>query len=153
MTPASTVEVRLTAEQRAALEQLVHTGAHPAHATRRARILLKADAAGPDAWPDQRIAEALDLNRMTVARVRVQFAAEGLDAVLHQKKAASRQYRKLDGAQEARLIALACSPPPAGQARWTMKLLADHLVELEVVEAIDPTTVWRTLKKMSSNRG
>jgi transposase len=147
MTPASKVEVRLTEDQRAALERLVHTGTHPAHATRRARILLKADAGGPDAWPDERIARALDINRMTVARVRAPFAAEGLDATLHKKKAASRQYRMLDGKQEARLIALACSEPPEGQARWTMKLLADKLVELEVVESIDPSTVWRALKK------
>ena len=69
--------------------------------------------------------------------------------MLHKKRAAGRQYRKLDGAQEARLIALACSGPPDGQARWTMKLLADRLVELAVVESIDPATVWRTLKKTS----
>ena len=153
MTPASKIEVRLTEDQRAALEQLVHTGTHPAHATRRARILLKADAAGPDAWADEQIAQALDINRMTVARARAQFAAEGLDATLHKKKAKDRQYRKLDGEQEARLIALACSKPPEGQARWTMKLLADQLVELEVVEGIDPATVWRTLQKTTSSRG
>jgi transposase len=145
--PASKVEVRLSSEQRAALERLVHTGSHSADATRRARILLKADAAGPDGWPDERIAAALDINRMTVSRVRAQFAAEGLDATLHKKKGKDRQYRKLDGAQEARLIALACSAPPQGQARWTMKVLADKLVELEVVASIDPATVWRTLKK------
>jgi transposase len=153
MSPASKVEVRLTQEQRVTLERLVHTGHHPAHATRRARILLKADAAGPDAWTDEDIARALDINRMTASRVRAQFAAEGLDAVLHKKKAAGRQYRKLDGAQEARLIALACAPAPEGRARWTMKLLADKLVELEVVESIDPATVWRTLKKTTSSRG
>ena len=153
MSPAHKVEVRLTQEQRLTLERLVHTGTQSAHAARRARILLKADALGPDAWADERIAQALDLNRMTVARVRQQFAAEGLDATLHKKKAQDRQYRKLDGAQEARLIALTCSPPPAGQARWTMQLLADKLIELEVVESIDPATVWRTLKKMTSSRG
>ena len=151
--PASKVEVRLSAEERAALERLVHTGTHPAHARRRAAILLRADASGPDAWPDGRIAQALDINRMTVSRVRAQFAREGLDATLHKKKAEGRQYRKLDGAQEARLIALTCSPPPEGQARWTMKLLAERLVELEVVQAIDPATVWRTLKKTTSSRG
>jgi transposase len=153
MAPASKVEVRLTQEQRAALERLVHTGAHKAHATRRARILLKADASGPDPWPDERIAQALDVNRMTVSRVRGQFAAEGLDATLHKKKATGRQYRKLDGAAEARLIALACSQPHEGEARWTMKLLSERLVELEVVEAIDPSTVWRALQKTSSSRG
>src|SRR5262245_29784833 len=110
--PASKVEVRLSPHERAALERLVHTGTHPAHVTRRARILLKADAQGPDPWTDARIAQALDINRMTVSRVRAQFAREGLDATLHKKKAASRQYRKLDGAQEARLVALACSRSP-----------------------------------------
>lgn len=153
MTPATKVVIRLTAEQRQALQELVRTGTHKAHARTRAQVLLKADADGPDAWPDERVAEALGVCRMTVARVRQQFAAEGLDATLHKKRAAGRQYRKLDGAQEARLIALTCSPPPAGQARWTMKLLADKLVELEVVEAIDPATVWRALKKTSSSRG
>ena len=151
--PASKVEARLSADERAALERLVHTGTHSAHATRRARILLKADAAGPDGWSDERIAEALDINRMTVPRVRAQFACEGLDATLHKKKAKGRQYRKLDGQREARLIALACSQPPEGQARWTMKLLADKLVELEVVQSIDPSTVWRTLQKTTSSRG
>src|SRR5262245_53756675 len=133
MAPARKVVVRLTADQRRALEALVHTGTHPAHAVRRARILLKADADGPDAWPDGPIADALDINRMTVSRTRQQFAAEGLDATLHKKKAADRQYRKLDGRQEAQLVALACSAAPEGHARWTMKLLADRLVELEVV--------------------
>ena len=151
--PRSKVEVRLSAEERAALERLAHTGTRSAHATRRARVLLKADAAGPDAWPDERIARALDINRMTVSRVRAQFAAEGLDATVHKKKAKDRQYRKLDGQQEARLITLACSPPPEGQARWTRRLLADKLVELEAVESIDPSTVWRALQKTTSSRG
>jgi transposase len=145
--------IRLTDEQRQVLQALVRTGTHKAHARRRAAILLRADADGPDAWPDERIAQALDLNRMTVARVRQQFAAEGLDATLHKKKPAGRQYRKLDGKQEAQLVALTCSPPPEGQARWTMKLLAGRLVELEVVAAVDPATVWRALKKTSSSRG
>src|SRR5688500_11338120 len=107
MAPASKVVVRLTTDQRQTLEKLVHTGEQPAHLTRRARILLKADADGPDGWPDERIADALDVCRMTVARVRQQFAADGLDATLHKRKAAGRQYRKLDGEQEARLVALA----------------------------------------------
>jgi transposase len=151
--PASKIEVQLSADQRAALERLVRTGTHSAHARRRASILLRADADGPDGWTDERIAEALGINRNTVWRVRAQFAAEGLDATLHKKKAKDRQYRKLDGAQEARLVALACSDPPEGQARWTMRLLADKLVELEVVESIDPSTVWRTLQKTTSSRG
>ena len=116
MTPAHQIEVRLTEEQRAALACLVHTGTPSAHATRRARILLKADAAGSPAWPDERIAEAFDVHRMTVSRVRAPFAREGLDAVLHKKKAQDRQYRKLDGQQEARLVALTCSAPPDSPA-------------------------------------
>jgi transposase len=153
MAPASKVIVRLTDEQREALRALVRTGTHAAHARTRAQILLQADADGPDAWPDEQVAQALGVCRMTVARVRQQFAAEGLDATLHKKRPADRQYRKLDGAQEAQLIAVACSAPPEGQARWTMKLLAGRLVELEVVEAIDPATVWRTLKKTTLSRG
>jgi transposase len=151
--PASKIDVQLSADQRASLERLVRTGTHPAHARRRASILLRADADGPDGWTDERIAEALGINRNTVWRVRAQFAREGLDATLHKKKANDRQYRKLDGRQEARLVALTCSDPPPGQARWTMRLLADKRVELEVVESIDPATVWRTLQKTTSSRG
>jgi transposase len=153
MSPASKVIITLTAEQRYSLQRLVHTGTHPAAMRRRAHILLKADAGGPDAWTDEEIAEHLETSRMTVQRVRQQFAAEGLDATLHRKKPTGRQYRKLDGRQEAELVALACSDPPAGHARWTLTLLAGRLVELEVVEAIDPSTVWRTLQKTSSSRG
>jgi transposase len=147
MFPASKVVIILSAEQRFSLSRLVRTGTRPAAMVRRALILLKADADGPDAWTDEEIAEHLETSRMTVQRVRQQFAAEGLDATLHRKKPTGRQYRKLDGKQEAQLVALACSEAPNGQARWTMKLLADKLVELEVVESIDPATVWRTLKK------
>jgi transposase len=153
MPPASKVVVQLTVEQRRTLERVARTGAHPALTTRRARILLKADADGPDAWTDERIAQALDTTRMTVSRIRQQFVAEGLDATLHRKKPTGRQYRKLDGKQEARLVALACSKAPEGRARWTMKLLAGKLVELEVVASIDPATVCRTLKKTCSSRG
>jgi transposase len=153
MAPASKVAVRLTAGQRQALDKVVRTGTRPAAMRRRAQILLKADAGGPDGWTDEAIAAHLETSRMTVMRVRHQFAAEGLDATLHRKKPAGRQYRKLDGKQEAHLIALACSPPPAGRAKWTMKLLAGRLVELPVVESIDPATVCRTLKKTTSSRG
>jgi transposase len=146
MTPAQKAVIRLTDEQRQTLRALVRTGTHKAHTRNRAQILLRADADGPRAWPDERIAEALGICRMTISRVRQQFAAEGLDTTLH-KKAQGRPYRKFDGAQQARLIALVCSPPPEGQARWTMKLLAERLVEREVVQGIDPSTVWRALKK------
>lgn len=153
MPPASKVVIRLTDEQRDALEGLLRAGSYPAAMRRRAGILLKADADGPDAWADEQIADELGTSRMTVQRVRHQFAAEGLDATVHRKRPTGRPYRKLDGQQEARLVALACSTAPGGRARWTMKLLADRLVELEVVESIDPATVWRTLKKTTSSRG
>ena len=125
----------------------VRTGTHPAAMLRRAQILLKADADGPDSWSDTRIGKALGCSFMTVRRVRQQFVADGLDATLHRKRPTGRQYRKLDGRQEAQLMAIACSPAPAGRARWTMKLLARRLVELEVIGSIDPATVCRTLKK------
>jgi transposase len=153
MVPAHKVIITLTDEQRLALRQLVYTGTHPAAMRRRAQILLKADADGPDVWTDDEIAEHLETSRMTVQRVRQQFAAEGLDATLHRKKPTGRQYRKLDGKQEAQLVALACTKAPEGHARWTMELLADKLVELNVVASINPSTVWRTLQKTISSRG
>lgn len=153
MPRAKKVVVRLTSDQRDALDRLLRTGSHPAAMRRRAAILLHSDADGPDGWTDEEIADHLGTSRMTVQRVRQQFAAEGLDATLHRKKPTGRQYRKLDGGQEARLVALACSTTPDGHARWTMKLLAEKLVELEVVESIDPATVWRTLQKTTSSRG
>ena len=144
--------VRLTAEQRQELEKLAATGKRSAATITRTRILLKADADG-DGWADGRIAGALDTSASTVARVRKKFVQQGQQAAVGRQRPTGRQYRKLDGAQEARLAAVACSPPPEGQARWTMKLLADKLVELEVVESIDPATVYRTLKKTRSSRG
>jgi transposase len=145
--------VRLTADDRRRLERMVSSGKHPARVLTRARVLLKADTGTGPGWEDAAIAEALDCGDRTVARVRQRYTAGGLDAALYAKKPTGRQYRKLDGTQEARLVALACSPAPDGRARWTMKLLADKLVELEVVESIDPATVWRTLKKTRSSRG
>ena len=146
--------VGLTPAQRRELERMARSGEHSARMLVRARILLKADAAdGGPAWDDASTAEALDCGARTVARVRKKFAQAGLDAALHQKKPTGRQYRKLDGAQEARLVALACSPPPDGRARWTLKLLADRLVELEVVASVSDETVRRTLKKTRSSPG
>ena len=153
MAPASKVVIRLTEDQRGILERFCRTGSRPPRSVVRAKVLLLADADGPDACTDEEVAEQLGTSRMTAQRVRQQFAAEGLDATLHRKKPTGRQYRKLDGKQEAQLIALTCSPPPEGQARWTMKLLAERLVELEVVQAIDPATVCRALKKTNSSRG
>ena len=144
--------VRLTAVQRDELERLAATGKRSAATILRARILLKADAEGPG-WADDRIADALDTSTATVARIPKKFVQQRLQAAVQRQRPTGRLYRKLDGAQEAQLAALACSPPPQGQARWTMKLLADKLVELQVVEAIDPATVCRTLKKTRSRRG
>lgn len=147
------VLVRLSSEQRESLARVVHTGTRPAAMRRRASILLLADADGPDAWTDAEIADHLETSTNTVMNVRMQFAAEGLEATLRRKRPTGRQYRKLDGNQEAQLIALTCSAAPEGRARWTMKLLAEKLVELEVVASIDPATVCRTLKKTNSSRG
>lgn len=143
--------VRLTAEQRRDLERMARGGRHAARSLMHARILLKADADGP-AWDDARIAEALECGARTVARVRKLFVLGGLDVALHRKKPSGRQYRTLDGSQEAQLIDLARSPAPNGRVRWTLKLLADRLVELGVVDAISDETVRRTLRKSRRNR-
>jgi transposase len=140
--------VRLAADERRRLARMARSGKHPARVLTHARILLKADAAkGSPGWDDATIAQALDCGTRTVARVRKKFADGGLELALHRKKPTGRQYRKLDGQQEARLVAIACSTPPAGKARWTLKMLADRLVELEVVDAVSDETVRRTLKK------
>ena len=131
----------------------MQNGSHPAAMRRRASILLLSDADGPDAWLDDDIAERLETSRMTIQRVRRQFAAERFDAALHRKKPTGRQYRKLDGNQEAQLVVLGCSQAPEGHARWTIVLLADHLEEMKVVDSIDPATVLRTLIKTRSSRG
>ncbi len=116
--------------------------------------MLKADvSAGGPGWDDDRIAEAVECGASTVYRVRQAFVEQGLEAALFRKKPTGRQYRKLDGAQEARLIALACGAPPEGRASWTLCLLADRLVELQVVESISPECVRTTLKKTHSSRG
>jgi transposase len=146
--------VRLTAADRRRLTRLVRTGKHAARVLTHARVLLKADAAnGGPGWDDAAIAEALDCGTRTVARVRRKYAEGGLDTAVHRKRPTGRRYRKLDGEQEARLIALACSPAPGGRGRWTLKLLADRLVELRVVDAVSDETVRRTLKKTTSSRG
>lgn len=138
--------VRLTADERRRLVQLVRTGENPARVLTHARVLLTADAEGPGVG-DEAIATALDCGVRTVARIREAFAEGGLDAAVRRKKPTGRRYRKLDGEQEARLVALACSAAPAGRGRWTRKLLADRLVALAVVDAISDATVRRTLKK------
>src|SRR5262245_38371019 len=146
--------VTLTAEERQWLGALVKAGKRSALTITRARSLLKADQAeGGPAWEDARIAEALDCGLRTVERVRRRFVERGPEQALG-RKAQDRpsRERKLDGAAEARLIAVACSSPPSGRNRWTLKLLADRLVELEVVESVSDETVRRALKKTSCGR-
>lgn len=140
--------VRLEAEEREKLGTLIAKGGRAAAVLKRVRVLLKADEsdAGPG-WNDQRIAEFAEVSLSTVHRIRQQFVEEGFEAAVFRKSATTRQYRKLDGAQEAHLIAIACGRAPKGRARWTMQLLADRLVELEIVDSISDETVRRTLKK------
>jgi len=129
-------------------------GMHTARSLLHARILLMTDEGETgDGEPDQAVAEAIGVHVNTIARIRKLFAREGLEAALKRKPPTGRMYRKLDGEQEARLVHLACSPAPQGQARWTLKLLAERLVQLEVIPSIDPSTVQRTLKKTASSRG
>jgi transposase len=143
--------VTLTAEERQDLHELIAAGKAAARKLAHARILLKADAAeGGPAWPDHRIAEALEVSVPTIERVRQRFVEHGLEAALT-RKAQDRPSRAptLDGRAEARLIALACSAPPEGRKSWTMRLLADKLVALEVVPAVSDETVRRALKRTS----
>src|SRR3982751_5294269 len=142
-------KVTLEAEERQQLHDLIAAGQAAARKLSHARILLKADAAdGGPAWPDGRIADALEVSTATVERVRQRFVERGIEAALERKQR-ERPPReiKLDGRAEARLIALACSTPPEGRAVWTMQLLADKLVELEVVASISDETVRLALKK------
>ena len=146
--------VSLTLDERAQLTTLIRAGDAPAQTQTHARILLKADCSeqGP-ACDDTTIATAVEVSRPTVERVRRAFATRGLTAALYRKAWTGPPRRKLDGAQEAQLIALACSPPPEGADRWTLALLADQLVELKVVDTIARDTVRVALKKTSSSRG
>ncbi len=150
----TTYAVRLSEEERAYLRTLIGHGTAPARLVTHARILLKADQGeGGPAWTDAAIAGALEIHAATVGRIRRSFVEHGLDAAL-QRKAPDRVYsRRLDGAAEARLVALACSQPPAGQARWTLRLLAAELVRLDVVETVSHETVRRTFQQTTSSRG
>jgi len=148
-------KVTLTPDERESLQALVSAGRAAAQKLAHARILLKADAAaGGPAWADERIAEAVEVSRATVERVRQRFVEHGLEAALVRKKQdRPSRARALDGRGEARLIALACSAAPGGRASWTLQLLADKLVELRVVDAISGETVRQVLKKTRSSRG
>jgi transposase len=146
--------VKLPEEERAALRALISTGTAPASKLTHARILLKANQgeAGP-VWTDAAIATALEVNPSTVARVRQAYVRAGLEAALTRKTPAREYQRKLAGQQEAHLVALTCSEPPDGHKRWTLRLLAERLVTLEVVDTVSHETVRQTLKQRHLHRG
>lgn len=140
--------VTLTEEERRMLQEMLSRGKATARKLMHARILLKADAAvGGPGWNDEAIAEALEVGRATVERVRKEFMEEGLDAALDRRQPRRQYRRRLDGDGEAHLVALACQEPPEGRSRWTLRLLADRMVQLEYVDQISYQTVRRTLKK------
>ena len=141
--------VELSAEERARLSEVISKGKRSAKAILKARVLLKADQGeGGEEWTDERICEALDTNVTMVARVRAKLVTEGLDAVFARKKRAPPPIEPIfDGERQAQLIALACSEPPAGHARWSIRLLAASVVEREIVPAAHFNTVGRALEK------
>ena len=146
--------VKLLAEERAQLEGLLSKGKAAARTLMHARILLKADenSDGPRLIDDE-IAEAVEVNRSTVERVRMRCVQEGVEAALRPRSSRQLHPRKLDGVQEAQLVTLSCSPAPKGHGRWSLRLLADKLVELEIVDDISHETVRQTLKKTNSSLG
>lgn len=147
--------VTLTRQDREQLQALISTGTSTAQRQRNARILLKADQSvtGPG-WQDEQISAALDVSLATVGRVRRRFFEQGLEGALNrQQQARPGPARLCDGEQEAHLVALACSTPPKGYARWSLRLLADKMVELEYIEQLSHETVRTVLKKTNSSRG
>jgi transposase len=145
---AKRYRVTLTAEEREALGGMISRGKADARKLAHARVLLQADAAeGRPGWPDTRIAEAVRVSVRTIERVRQRFVEDGLEAALLPRPSPRVYTRKLDGAQEAKLLAVACSEPPEGKKRWTLRLLAERMVELEVVPELSHETVRQTLKK------
>jgi transposase len=146
--------VTLTEEERQMLHAMLSRGKAAARKLMHARILLKADASeGGPAWNDAAIAQGLEVGRATVERVRKEFVEEGFDAALERRKPRRQYRRKLDGDGEAHLIALACSQAPEGRSRWTLRLLADRMVQLEQVDHLSYETVREVLKKTSLNLG
>jgi len=140
--------VTLTTEERTYLRDLISKGKSAALKQRHARILLKTDQ-GPEGehWTDEAIQRALDVHPATVERLRKRFVEEGLEAALKRKEQKNRKAKKIDGQVEAQLVALACGEPPEGRKRWTLQLLADRLVALEIVDSVSPEAVRQTLKK------
>jgi len=141
--------VTLAAEEREMLQTMIRSGTERARKLTRARILLKAD----EGWQDRAISQALDVGITTVERTRQRFVLEGLDAALNARRPRREYSRKLDGEQEARLIALACSSPPEGHARWSLRLLADKVVELKIANAVSHETVLTCYTTTNSSPG
>lgn len=146
--------VTLARAERRMLQEMLSRGKAAARKLMHARILLKADA-GPDGpgWDDGTIAQGLEVGRATVERVRKEFVEEGMEAALERRRPRRQYERTLDGDAEAHLVALTCQKPPEGRSRWTLRLLADRMVELEYVEQVSYQTVRRTLKKMNLSLG
>ena len=139
--------VRLSVEERSILTDVIKKLKGTSERVRRAQILLKADAEGPN-WTDQRIAEAFDCRRQTVENIRECLVTHGFEAALNRKKRETPPRKKLlDGEQESKLIAMRLGSPPDGFANWSLRLLAERVVELEIVDSISHETVRRTLKK------
>ena len=145
--------MRLSADERERLEARIRKGKSPAQRLLKARILLKADVSeGGDGWSDSRIIEALETGASMVYRVRKQLVEEGFEVVLSRKqRAVPAVPRIFDGEKEAKLIALACSKPPKGRTRWTLRLLENKVVELHIVDRASDSTIGRTLKKTLSS--
>lgn len=146
--------VTLTDEERAELEKMIRSGKAPARKLIRARILLKADSAdGRQGWSDAAICQALDVSSPTVWRTRKRFVMESFEAALNSQRPGRHDKRKLDGQQEAHLIAIACSQPPEGRQRWTLRLLRNRMIELKIVDRLSHETVREVLKKTNSSLG
>ena len=146
--------VKLSAAERLQLKELISSGEASARQIRRAYILLKSDSSpGRPGWKYQAICEAYEVSSLTVYNVRKNYVEGGLQRAILRKKPDRVYQRRLDGAGEAHLIALACSEPPEGYERWSLRLLQDRLVRLEIVEHISHETIRQTLKKTSSSRG
>lgn len=138
--------VRLTEEERADLESLIHKGKVAAHKRLHAEILLKADSSEwGEKWPDSQISEAFGICTRTVERVRERLIQEGLEAALNRAKPIRVKSRVIDGEKEARLLALACGDAPEGRSRWTLRLLGEQMVELGHVESVSHETIRQTL--------
>ncbi len=152
--PAKKYRVNLTHEERHYLEGLISTGKVAARKASHARILLHANEGGDEGYfKDEDIAEVLNVGRVTVERVRKRFVEQGLESALNPKPHSRHRTKKLDGEAEAFLVATACSAAPEGRKDWTLQLLADRLVECQIVESISAEAVRLVLKKTNSNRG